>query len=187
MKTKITASVAVFVIAMAIFSVEAAKWAAQIPLVYYDIFRKEKYAHLEQISEKIANRITKCAGLPGVKVRVIDTDMASGFFSILAPLDQEAEATTIRRGVIDILLRNRIQFAVNIDRLEFLETTLGREAAPLIYKTIIAHEIAHHILEPTTYHAALNRIYWGQKYREMIENFADEEAERLLKKCESSA
>ena len=176
----------IFVVLIGLSSIEATRWAAQIPLVYYDIFRKEQYAHLEQISEKIANRIAKCAGLPGVKIRIIDTEMASGFFSILATLDQEAEATTIRRGVIDILLRNRIQFAVNIDRLEFLETTLGREASPLIYKTIIAHEIAHQILEPTTYHAALNRIYWGQKYREMIENFADEEAEKLLNKCGSS-
>ena len=186
MKTRITASVAIFVFLIAISSIEATRWAAQIPLVYYDIFRKEKYAHLEQISEKIANRIAKCAGLPVVKVRVIDTDMASGFFSILAPLDQEAEATTIRRGVIDILLRNKIQFVVNIDRLEFLETTLWRDTSPIIYKTIIAHEIAHHILEPTIYHVALNRIYLGKKHREIMEDLTDAEAERLLNKCESS-
>ena len=59
MKTRITASVAIFVFLIAISSIEATRWAAQIPLVYYDIFRKEKYAHLEQISEKIANRIAK--------------------------------------------------------------------------------------------------------------------------------
>ena len=179
-------TLAVFLFLILTVSTEVSRWVAQIPLVYYDIFRKEKYAHLEQISEKIANRIAKCAGLPNVKIRVIDIDMASGFFSILAPMDQEAEATTIRRGIIDILLRNRVQFVVNIDRLEFLETTLGRYASSLIYKTIIAHEIAHQILEPTTYHTVLNKIYWGKKYRETMENFADEEAERLLNKCESS-
>ncbi len=118
--------------------------------------------------QNFAKSLTKCAGLSKPKLILVkNTISEEAYFEQSARED----ASTIYRSILDVIL-GRIIILIQED------------TPPEELKKAVAHEIAHHLLQPSHYHVILDKIldkFYKQTYS--TELAATELGNKLRSQC----
>lgn len=160
-------------------SIEAGRIVSKIPIFYFKQHQKKEYMGMAKKIQATANNVANCLNVKYPEILIIDSAMSKWYTRLFLHYEQRGIATTRIRGLIDLMFDPTQTIIVHKDIMEKYagEKELGET---------IAHELVHHILEPSIYHTLVISTFWPSLNQEKKEDLIDDFAINAIKLCKKT-